>query len=66
MHKKDLYEIAEKLAIQDQGVKKLLDANKDIQAVIEKIREVMFSPVPDSEKITKVESIVDTFKKKVD
>jgi len=66
MHKKDLYEIAEKLAIQDQGVKKLLDANKNIQAVIEKIRKVIFSPISDPEKITKVESIVGAFTKKGD
>jgi len=46
--------------MRDKDVKKLLDTNKIIQAAIEKIRKVVFSPVPDSEKITKVESIMDT------
>ena len=44
--------------MRDKDVKKLLDTNKIIQAAIEKIRKVVFSPVPDSEKITKVESII--------
>ena len=55
----DIYGTAKKLAIRDRDVKKLLDSTKAIQAVIEKIAEVIYSPISDSEKITKVESIVD-------
>ena len=55
----DIYGTAKKLAIRDRDVKKLLDSTKAIQAVIEKIEEVIYSPISDSEKITKVESIVD-------
>ena len=57
---KDIYEIAEKLAVRDRGVKKLLDTNKAVQAVIEKITKIIHSPISDAEKVTKVESIFDT------
>ena len=58
MHK-EIYEIAEKLAVRNGGVKELLDANKAVQAVIGKITEVIHSHLSDSEKVTKVEAIVD-------
>ncbi len=57
---KDIYKFWEKLALQDKKVKNLLDTHKAFRAVIEKIEEIINSPISDSEKITKVESIVNT------
>jgi hypothetical protein len=59
VHKR-IYGIAEKLAVRDKSIKKLLDADKAVREVIEKIIEVIHSSILDSEKITKVEAIVDT------
>lgn len=57
---KDIYKIAEKLALRDKKVNNLLDIHKAFRAVIEKIEEIINCPISDSEKITKVESIVNT------
>jgi hypothetical protein len=60
---KEIYNILEKLSLKDKKVKKLLNSHKDVQNTIEKIREIIYCPISDKEKITEVGSVIDNFEK---
>jgi hypothetical protein len=55
--------ILEKIALKDKKVKKLLNSHKAVQTAIEKIREIIYCPISDEEKITEVGSVIDNFDK---
>lgn len=60
---KEISNILEKIALKDKKVKKLLNSHKAVQTVIEKIREIIYDPISDEEKITEIGSVIDNFEK---
>jgi cell fate (sporulation/competence/biofilm development) regulator YlbF (YheA/YmcA/DUF963 family) len=60
---KEISNILEKIALKDKKVKKLLNSHKAVQTVIKKIREIIYYPISDEEKITEVGSVIDNFEK---